>query len=105
MKLRWGRAAERELIGAAKFYEEQAAGLGVEFLDEAQRVAALLVEFPNLGVSASDARREVLLNRFPYRLVYDLDDAGVRIIAVAHQKQRPEYWQWRVDEARVRYAA
>jgi toxin ParE1/3/4 len=105
MEQRWSSAAESELAGAAEFYEGRAKGLGVEFLDEAQQLAALLAEFPNLGVSVSDARREVLLNRFPYRLVYDLDDAGVRIIAVAHQKQRPGYWQWRVEEDRMRYAA
>ena len=105
MKLRWGRAAERELMGAVEHYEGRRTGLGGEFLDEVERVAALLVAFPNLGVPVSDIRREALLNRFPYRLVYDLDDAGIRVIAVAHQKQRPGYWHWRVDEGRVRYAA
>jgi len=105
MKLRWGRVAESELSGAAAYYVEQATGLGIEFLDEAERVAAMLVEFPNLGVAVSECRREVLLTKFPYRLVYDLDDAGIRIIAVAHQKQRPGYWQWRVEEARLLYVA
>ena len=105
MEVRWGMAAERELWGAAEYYEEKAAGRGIEFLDEAERVASLVAEFPNLGMAVSEFRREVLLAKFPYRLVYDLNDAGIRIIAVAHQKQRPRYWQWRLEEARMRYAA
>lgn len=40
-------------------------------------------------------RQYVFPNRYPYRLVYRIDDRGVRIIAVAHQGRRPDYWRAR----------
>jgi hypothetical protein len=39
MGVRWGKAAARELSDAADYLEEQTAGLGIEFLDEVERVA------------------------------------------------------------------
>ena len=78
-------AAEKELIDAAAFYDRQRPGLGDRFIDEFERVIALLLEHPELGVRVGEDRRVIVLNRFPFRLVYALEDSGIRIIAVAHQ--------------------
>jgi toxin ParE1/3/4 len=97
-------AAEKELIDAAAFYDRQRPGLGDRFIDEFERVVTLLIEHPELGVRVGDDRRVIVLNRFPFRLVYVLEDSGIRIIAVAHQKRRPDFWRGRVAEPRPGYA-
>jgi len=104
MRLRISASARRELKAAKDFYERQRHGLGDAFLLEAQRAAALLIENPLIGTRVRDNRRVLVLKRFPYRLVYSLDDLGVIIIAAAHQKRRPDYWRGRVEELTPRYA-
>ena len=38
----------------------------------------------------------VLLNRFPYSVVYRTDDQRIVIVAVAHAHRRPAYWRGRI---------
>ena len=97
-------AAEKELIDAAAFYDRQGPGLGDRFIDELERVIVLLLEHPELGVRVGKDRRVIVLKRFPFRLVYAVEDSGIRIIAVAHQKRRPGFWRGRIAEPRPMYA-
>jgi toxin ParE1/3/4 len=97
-------AAGKELIDAAAFYERRRPGLGDRFIDEVERVIALLLEHPELGAGVGQDFRFVVLDRFPFRLVYAVEQSVIRIIAIAHQKRRPDYWHGRVEEPRPAYA-
>jgi plasmid stabilization system protein ParE len=101
--VRYGFAAEHELAKAVDFYERERAGLGDEFLQEVQRAAGFLVGFPQLGRSVRKNRRVLVLKRFPYLIVYDLEKSGIRIIAVAHQSRRSSFWWGRVEETCLQY--
>ena len=46
MRLRLLSPAEKKLAEAAKYYEEQAAGLGRDFLDEVLKALKKIREFP-----------------------------------------------------------
>jgi toxin ParE1/3/4 len=104
MGVRYSAAAKHELTDAAQYYDRHRSGLGVEFLNDVRRVAKLLDDNPELGKVFSDRCRSIVLTRFPFRLVYELTDTGVRILAIAHQKRRPDYWRLRVEELRPDYA-
>ncbi len=102
MKLVFHRLAERELTDAFWYYEDRSDGLGARFLNQAQRAARYLLRFPR---SAPVARRigdvtvrKRVLDRFPYDLFYTFDDDVLSILAVAHQKRRPDYWIERAHE-------
>lgn len=103
MATRYGVAAERELADAAAFYEQERAGLGDEFLRDVRRLSGLLIDHPHLGQPVSANRRALLLSRFPYRLIYDIETNGIRILAVAHQRRFPGYWAGCVEEERAHY--
>jgi plasmid stabilization system protein ParE len=47
---------------------------------------------PRLFPLCDGLHRFVLLDRYPYSLVYRLDGDDARVIAVAHTKRRPGYW-------------
>lgn len=89
--------ARSELLDAAIYYESQADGLGGQFIDEVQRVAYVLAESSGLGapVAGQASLRRWPLQRFPYYVIYRIDEGAVLILAVAHERRRPAYWSGR----------
>ena len=90
-----------ELAEAVLWYEARRQGLGIEFLDEVETVLPLIGgrprSFPRLqDVNAALEIRRALLARFPYALVFLVQEEEVRVLAVAHAKRRPGYWLSRV---------
>jgi len=88
--------AEEEMTEASVFYETATAGLGAGFLDEVQRLVKILREHPELGQPVGRGLRRALLHRFPFSLIYSVEVDAVLIVAVAHQRRRPDYWRDRV---------
>jgi len=87
--------ADVELEEAALFYESRMAGLGKSFAAEVDRTIALVREFPEAGSPVGPKRRRVLVARYPYSIVYRQDPDAIVIVAVAHQRRRPDYWRRR----------
>jgi plasmid stabilization system protein ParE len=88
-------AAEEEMMAAAVFYEAAAVGLGRDFLDDVQQAIESLREYPELGVEVGIGLRRTLLHRFPFTLIYAVEADGILVIAIAHARRRPGYWQSR----------
>lgn len=87
---------EQELIEGALFYAREAnAELGHAFISEFERSIALLREQPGLGAPWRGTTRRLPLRRFPYNVVYQLREAELRVIAVAHQRRKPGFWKGR----------
>jgi toxin ParE1/3/4 len=84
-----------EFEEAAAFYESKVAGLGKSFSAEVERTVGFIQEFPDAGASVNTNLRRVLVDRFPYAIVYQRTVDSVVIIAVAHQRRRPGYWRGR----------
>lgn len=86
--------AQSEYLSSIKYYEKKAAGLGDEFSAEVQTALALLHSFPEIGSPFADSDRKLLLNRFPFALVYNYNEAKnyIEIYAVSHQNRKPGYW-------------
>jgi len=81
-----------KLDDAFAWYEEQAVGLGYDFLNETDRTLRLIASFPHLHQLVNPKIRRCLLNRFPYAIYYGLSDSRIVIIAVAHMRRQPDYW-------------
>lgn len=54
-----------------------------------------ILQFPQSGApdSAQEDIRRVMFNRFPFALVYRVDGDEILILAVMHERRRPNYWQ------------
>ena len=96
MTYRLHRGAERDLLEAATFYRrEGGARLASRFLDEVERVAKLLVEFPGVGTPADDHRRVHPLQDFPYSVIYREIDGEVRVLVVRSHFRDPHHGETR----------
>jgi plasmid stabilization system protein ParE len=88
--------AEAELVDAVRYYEQRREGLGSSFLAEVRRCIRLIAANPQIGTVLEDDVRRKTLHRFPYSLLYAQDAATITILAVMHQKRRPDYWRERM---------
>jgi len=88
--------AEEEMNEAAQFYEGRRERLGEDFLSEVQHTVESILSFPKSGPVVSENLRRRILRRFPFGLLYAIEDERIVIVAVAHLKRRPGYWKDRV---------
>jgi len=97
MKVGFHQKASEEIVETTAYYEGEVPGLGSGFIIEVERVVAVLCDQPNIGQSVGEELRRILLARFPYSLIYSIESERIWVIAVAHHRRRPGYWQERID--------
>lgn len=81
--------------GAARWYAERSPTAALRFSNELDEAEAAILERPEAWPAAGQGNRHYLLRRFPFSVVYRVEDARVLIIAVAHARRRPNYWKHR----------
>ena len=83
---------ENDLLDAANYLRLNASPkTAARFLQEFERVAKLLVEFPGFGTPMSRNRRIYPLKVFKYSVVYRVVEGYVRVLVVRHQKRKPSF--------------
>ena len=85
-------AAEDEMLDAARYYEEQADGLGNVFLDKINSAQKDISHNPETWPVIRAGIRRRLLHRFPFALLYRVDSDEVVVLAVMHLRRHPNYW-------------
>ena len=95
MNIRFLEPARNELDDAVDWYEMEQNGLGRRFLAGIQSVLKRISVFPDSCALIAPGLRRCLTRKFPYMVVYGLDNNTVIIVAVAHMHRLPLYWQGR----------
>ncbi len=84
--------AEQDVAAALDFYSEKAGQAVAErFLEEFERVAKLLREYPGLGTPTTRGRRAFPMGVFRYSVVYRSHGGRIRILIVRHQHRKPGF--------------
>ena len=84
--------AVKEIIEAVGYYERRAIRLGRELRAELDEAVLLLREVPDSAAPIRAGLRRKPLLRFPYALIYAVEDSEIRIYAFPHRRRRPDYW-------------
>jgi len=87
--------ARRELDEAIAWYAAQAPGLGDAFLLETLKVFRLMQRYPDAGHPLHQSIRRSRLSRFPYGVIYTVENETVLVLAIAHLHRKPGYWRHR----------
>lgn len=95
MNLRFHAEAAQEYIAAVAYYNSRADGLGAEFVLAVEAAIAKAMAHPTAWTAMSANTRRCLLERFPYGVIYEIDDGTLYVVAVMPLKRRPDYWQER----------
>jgi hypothetical protein len=95
--VRFLEIAEIELDQAVRWYGAQAPGLGDAFLLEVLSAANRIARLPEAWHPLAEGIRRCRLGRFPYGLIYTIDNGDILVLAVAHLHRRPDYWRDRLQ--------
>lgn len=90
-------AAEKEFYGIVDYYKQFDRSLSSDFIHEFDRAVKRLLKFPNAGSPYLHNTKVVILQRFPYAIVYKIyRDEVIVVHAVMHMRRNPDYWQERL---------
>jgi toxin ParE1/3/4 len=87
--------AKTEFLEAIEYYEERERGLGYDFSIEVVRTIQNIVTYPTAWSVIEKDLRRCLVHRFPYGVVYSIEQDEIFILAVMHLRRHPDYWKKR----------
>ena len=89
--------ATKEFTEAVRWYETRRPSLGAELYDAVTATIDGIERQPEIGATAyvDPKSRRVPVARFPYHVVYRLENDEIVILAIAHMKRRPGFWKHR----------
>jgi toxin ParE1/3/4 len=96
MKVEWDLRARRELDEITRWYTERSPQAAENFLFDVQALVDRAANFPKQFQGHSDRARRAVMTHFPVCVVFLEMEDGVRIVAIAHAKRRPDYWIYRL---------
>jgi plasmid stabilization system protein ParE len=89
--------AQSEFDQAFDWYERQQSGLGSDFLNDVSDALERVVRFPESSAQIFEDVRRTVVRRFPYSILYRVEETQIVVIAIFHTKRNPKIWQERVS--------
>jgi toxin ParE1/3/4 len=93
VKITLSELAAEEFERIAYFYRSNRdAKLSLAFIAELETTAELIAKNPLIGRKSKSETRWFALRRFPYKLIYLSRADEIIVIAIAHERRKPNYW-------------
>lgn len=89
-------AAENEFLEAVRWGEDERPGRGLKLDALVQLAEQRIQKHAALGSQHIRGTRRLVLVRYPYSLIYLVQADRCYIVAFAHAKRRPGYWEERL---------
>lgn len=86
---------EHEVKASYEWYQNQAVGLGEDYLNELETAYQAIVELPDTWPKFQNNLRRFLLRKFPFSVIYQINKETIFIVAVMHNSRKPGYWRER----------
>ncbi len=89
--------AEDDLKATFTWYEDKRIGLGYDFLLQVDAGINFINRNPEIHPIEYKGTRRHLIKRFPYKIIYLVEEEEIIILAVIHGKRRPDLIKKRID--------
>ncbi len=98
MRIEFHPEAEAELWDAVNWYEDRSALAGDRFLRSIREAVSAVAADPLRFQLLDEGLRVFRLRKFPFKVIYSHDASGdsLLIVAIMHEKRRPDYWRGRL---------
>ena len=88
--------AADDIREAFDYYEDKRTGLGSEFVGALDATLDTIQRLPLAYAQVRQNARRAPLNRFPYLVIYTVEDDEIFVHACIHGKRTPRQWQRRL---------
>lgn len=85
--------AEAELAEAFDWYEDRVTGLGSDFLLSVDAVLNAIARNPQQYQIIHKTIHRALTKRFPYEILFIVEEKRIVVLAIFHAKRDPRHWQ------------
>jgi plasmid stabilization system protein ParE len=92
MKLEILEIARREYDEAKEFYETEQPGLGSQFKEQIRHSLLRIQQYPQAWPPERKEIRRYIVHKFPYKILYSVQDDKIVVLAFAHLHRQPDYW-------------
>jgi toxin ParE1/3/4 len=82
-----------EYSEAVRYYTEQKVEVAQAFINTIEDTVYRIREFPNRYAPVDDDVRRCMARKFPYGVLYTIEQDYILILAVMHCSQEPGYWK------------
>ncbi|KAA3614766.1 MAG: type II toxin-antitoxin system RelE/ParE family toxin [Calditrichaeota bacterium] len=89
--------AEQDIKEAFYWYEENRKGLGHDFLLQVNGGLKFIERSPKVFKEEYKGTRKHVIKRFPYKIIYIVQDNLINILAVIHGSRNPKYTSSRIN--------
>jgi plasmid stabilization system protein ParE len=97
MRIEFHPEATAELESSAAWYAERSATAVRGFLVAVDVAIRSIMADPTRFALSDDQHRHCGVPRFPFQIVFRVDGLSVVVVAIAHARRRPGYWQPRSE--------
>jgi len=80
------------------WYEQKSSGLGERFLLVLELAYEIIQESPTVWPKTRNIFHKYQLNKFPFNVIYFVNEECITVYAVAHFSRKPFYWKQRPTE-------
>jgi toxin ParE2 len=87
--------ALEEAEAAARWYAARSSAAAVGFSAEIDAAVTSIERLPHAWPPYEQGTRRYLLRRYPFSVIYRVENQRILIVAVAHGHRRPGYWMSR----------
>jgi plasmid stabilization system protein ParE len=91
----WSPAAKAEFYAAEQWYADLSPALAERFAHAVDKGTATIAQDPLRFPVIHKGKRRAFVRRFPYSLIYLVEDDRIVVIACFHGKRNPRHWQRR----------
>ena len=84
--------AGKELLDARDYYDKFVFGLGDLFIREIEKCLNIIKANPLAFPIIKENIRRAVVFKFPFSILYRVEKNNIYILAVMHQKRKPNYW-------------
>ena len=96
MNIRFLAPAQAELLAAITYYAEITPELGARFEQAVAKAVRAAATHPKRGAPRSSNTRSWIVEGFPFGVIYREGVSEILVVAVAHQRKKPEFWARRI---------
>ena len=89
--------AEDDLKEAFSWYEDKRTGLGYDFLLQVDAGINFINRNPEIHPIEYKGTRKHVIKRFPYKIIYLVEEEKIIFLAVIHGKRKPDLIKKRID--------